>query len=285
MHSSPYASHQRDAFVYALFGAALLHGLLILGVTFDHRTPRPAANPLKVVLTPPSEERRETPPEEAAFSGAADLQESGTPDAAHHGGVVLPAAEQDAAGETDGDAPRQQETASERVPREQLVTPADGERRVHTPPDARPRQDPASIAARIQHASPRTAFQRRDLLQAQGPLRELEISVATRRSDVAAYMAVWKDHVEEVGTLYFPDAARQQRLSGSPVVEVSIGADGGLRSIEVVRPSPHPLLDQAALRILRLAAPFAPFPQALREDYDALRFVYEWRFVGGEFAP
>jgi protein TonB len=35
------------------------------------------------------------------------------------------------------------------------------------------------------------------------------------------------------------------------------------------------------MQILRLAAPFEPFPEGLRADYDVLRFAYEWRFSEG----
>ncbi len=271
-----------DTMVYALFGATLLHGLIILGITFDDAViPRSAGTPLRVVLSDPQVQELEQAPEDAIFAAATNRLGSGTPDADDSGGIVMPASAQDALGQTDGDAAEEQEQAEQQVPLEQLVTPNDADREVNAPPDAAPQTDPARLSARIQHASPKTAFQRRNRLQAEGEIRELEISVSTQASDVAAYMARWKDRVEEVGTLYFPDAARQQGLTGAPLVEVAISADGGLRSIQVVRPSEHPVLDQAALRILRLAAPFAPFPEELRRDYDSLRFVYEWRFAGG----
>jgi protein TonB len=62
------------------------------------------------------------------------------------------------------------------------------------------------------------------------------------------------------------------------VLEVAIDADGELTDIVVRRSSGHGLLDQAALNILRRAAPFDPFPDELREDYDELRFAYQWQF-------
>ncbi|MEM9387176.1 MAG: energy transducer TonB [Pseudomonadota bacterium] len=271
-----------DALVWALFVATLLHGLIILGITFDDSSPaRSSSQPLKVVLSDPQAEELDYTPDDAVYAAAANRLGSGTERAQDSGGIVMPANAMDALGETDGDADQEQEQAAEQVPQDQLVTPNEAQREINAPPEAAPQPAPARLSARIQFASPTTTFQRRDRLQAEGEIRELEISVSTQASDVAEYMAQWKDRVEEVGTLYFPDAARQQGLSGSPLVEVAISADGGLRSIQVVRPSDHPLLDQAALRILRLAAPFAPFPEHLRRDYDSLRFVYEWRFAGG----
>jgi protein TonB len=65
---------------------------------------------------------------------------------------------------------------------------------------------------------------------------------------------------------------------GRPTLEVVIGADGRLNDIVVRRSSGDRALDQAALKILRLAAPFDPLPQSIRANYDVLRFAYEWDF-------
>ena len=109
------------------------------------------------------------------------------------------------------------------------------------------------------------------------------VSVDTQEALYAGYLAAWKMRVEQLGTLNFPDAARRAGLAGNPVLEVAIGSDGALREIIVVRSSQQKLLDQAALRILRLAAPFEPFPEELKREYDVLRFVYEWRFIGQQY--
>lgn len=103
----------------------------------------------------------------------------------------------------------------------------------------------------------------------------------TRASALAPYLAEWKRKVERVGTLNFPDAARRQGLSGSPVIEVEIAADGRLRQARVRRSSGYGELDQAALTILRLASPFNPFPADLSAHYARLRFAYQWDFVAG----
>jgi protein TonB len=104
----------------------------------------------------------------------------------------------------------------------------------------------------------------------------------TRESAIAAYLDGWKRRIERVGTVNFPDAARRRSLSGNPVLEVSIGADGHLEQVVVRRSSGHPELDAAALRIVRLASPFDPFPPAMRDSYPRLRFAYEWQFLKGQ---
>jgi protein TonB len=107
------------------------------------------------------------------------------------------------------------------------------------------------------------------------------ITPDTRASDLAPYLASWKRKVERVGTLNFPSAARSAKLSGSPVVEVEIGSDGRLRQAKVRRSSGHGALDEAALTILKLASPFDPFPTDLATEYARLRFAYQWDFVAG----
>ena len=115
-----------------------------------------------------------------------------------------------------------------------------------------------------------------------GPKRdELWVTPDTRASIVAPYLVGWRAKVERIGTLNFPAAARQAGANADPVIEVAIGADGHLDLATIRRSSGDPELDQAALSILKLASPFDPFPPELAQRYRALHFVYEWQFVGG----
>ena len=107
----------------------------------------------------------------------------------------------------------------------------------------------------------------------------------TRASRLAPYLAAWKRKVERVGTLNFPTVARTAGLSGSPVVEVQIGANGKLIDASVRRSSGHGSLDEAAMAILKLASPFDPFPADLAAEYAQLRFAYQWDFVAGSCRP
>jgi periplasmic protein TonB len=103
----------------------------------------------------------------------------------------------------------------------------------------------------------------------------------TRASRLAPYLASWKRKVERVGNLNLPTAVRNAGLSGSPVVEVEIGANGRLRAASVRRSSGSGALDEAALTILKLASPFDAFPADLAAGYSQLRFAYQWDFVAG----
>lgn len=100
----------------------------------------------------------------------------------------------------------------------------------------------------------------------------------TRESVYARYLDDWRRQVERVGNANYPDEARREGLEGDLVLEVSLNSNGTIRDLAVRRKSPYPLLDDAALRILRLAAPFPPFTEAMRAETDVLRFVYVWRF-------
>jgi protein TonB len=111
--------------------------------------------------------------------------------------------------------------------------------------------------------------------------QQLWIAADTRESDVAVYLDSWRRKIERVGTMNFPDVARRQKLSGTPVIEVTIGADGKLLATVIRRSSGHAEIDEAAMRILKLAAPFDPFPGELTAKHDEIRIAYEWQFLGG----
>jgi protein TonB len=92
------------------------------------------------------------------------------------------------------------------------------------------------------------------------------------------YAAAWVRKVENIGEMNFPEVARRLNLSTGPVLDVAIRADGTVQEIRVLRSSGNAELDQAAQRIVRLGAPYAPFPPALRQQYDLLRISRSWRF-------
>jgi protein TonB len=110
--------------------------------------------------------------------------------------------------------------------------------------------------------------------------RQLVISANTRESRIAAYLDSWKRRVERVGTMNFPRGLLNQPDIRDPVLQVSIAASGKLTEVIILVGSGNNKLDMAAIDILRRASPFDPFPEYLRNDYDALKFSYEWRFSG-----
>ncbi len=111
--------------------------------------------------------------------------------------------------------------------------------------------------------------------------RKKWISARTREHKYAAYMEAWRTKVERVGNLNYPDEARRRSLSGDLLLEVAISADGAVADIIVRRSSGHKVLDDAAVRIVRLAAPFARFPKSIRDEVDILHIQRTWRFLTG----
>ena len=114
-----------------------------------------------------------------------------------------------------------------------------------------------------------------------GPQRdELWVTPDTREALVAPYLVAWRTKIERLGTMNFPQAAWRAPGTRNPDVEVIILADGTLESATIVHSSGSAKLDQAVVDILKLASPFDPFPKELAESYRLLRFTYGWEFDG-----
>lgn len=97
----------------------------------------------------------------------------------------------------------------------------------------------------------------------------------------AQYVEDWRQKIERIGNLNYPDAAKG-RLYGSLVLTVVIKANGDLERVEVNRSSGQSLLDDAARRIVRMAAPYAAFPEAIRRDTDILEITRTWTFTNAD---
>ena len=107
---------------------------------------------------------------------------------------------------------------------------------------------------------------------------------APKRADFAYYLRSWQRKVERIGQLNYPRQARAEGITGSLRLRVAIAADGALQDVRVLETSGHELLDEAALRIVRLAAPYAPFSPAMRETTDTLEIERTWRFLNSRIS-
>ncbi len=105
------------------------------------------------------------------------------------------------------------------------------------------------------------------------------IGASTQQYQYAQYIEDWRIKVERIGNLNYPAQARQQRIFGKLQLTVNIRADGSVESVEVSRSSGQRILDAAAVRIVKLAAPYAPFPPEMRKDTDILGIVRTWSFT------
>jgi protein TonB len=259
---------------------------VILGVTFSVQnsdTDNDEAPGLEVILvneeTPRAKQNRD-----AHYLAQRNQTGSGNTLAAER--TLIPRsslAPLDRPGTADGDGAATHRSGEDGGDEEALATTAQAPRIVYF---AAPQADDATAEAPLQlEQHPDLGMEPNDdgiELRLRGEARkQLWISADTRESDVAVYLNSWRRKVERVGTVNFPSVARRDALSGTPVIEVTIDADGRLAQAVIRRSSGHPELDDAALRILKLAAPFDPFPRALADQHDQIRIAYEWQFLGG----
>ncbi|WP_416885158.1 TonB family protein [Marinospirillum sp.] len=99
--------------------------------------------------------------------------------------------------------------------------------------------------------------------------------------ELAFYLQQWEARVERIGNQNYPEEARRQNLGGQLRLLVSIYADGRIREAQLLSSSGHPELDEAAIRILNLAAPFAPLPEGVRAETEVLEIIRTWQFGDG----
>jgi protein TonB len=277
----------RDRLLMTLFLAALIHGMLILGLTFSVAPHHDSAARGIDVLLVSDELPTAASNEHAAYLAQRTQLGSGntrTPGIAHNQAAV--AAPPPHAGEAQGTSLTSSAPAAARADDPVLATTSPrGDVRYFTSnsgPDGATREQPLAAAAT---PSPQPAATDAGPVQLRGAQRdELLITPDTRESIVAPYLDNWRQRVERIGTLNYPTAAARAGVQASPVLEVAIDADGRLATAEILTSSGYPDLDAAALAILKLASPFDPFPPDLAAKYHSLRFAYEWQFSGGRVA-
>ncbi|HEV7609531.1 MAG TPA: TonB C-terminal domain-containing protein [Steroidobacteraceae bacterium] len=272
----------RDRLTTTVFMAALVHGVIIVGVTFGgvkHDTP--GAPGLEVLIV------SEDVPEARSNDSATYLAQrsqlgSGSSEPGEVARAPRAAAEHAARnGRANGavladDAGALLSTADNRA----LTTTA-------PMPDILYFAPPASMTEMTEVPLQTAGNSELDKLgidddeeqQVRGPQRdELWVTPDTRESLVAPYLVAWRNKVERLGTLNFPQAAWRAPGTRNPDVEVAILADGTLESAVIMRTSGSAKLDQWVVDILKLASPFDPFPKELAEKHRLLRFKYGWEF-------
>jgi protein TonB len=268
----------RDRLLFALFLALSVHAALILGITFTADRDQAPTQTIEVTLTRYSEPEA---PEQADFIAATNQQGSGAAE------EVL---ETTARREADFVAPNPAELAAVEVPREarvearetEVTTSASAEtqaaRTAETPTEQveTPRLPPNfsfdQISREIASLEARIAEEQQ--AQANRPRVKRLTSVSARTAVEAGYLNAWRQRVENVGNANYPPGG----IDGSLRMLVVVRFDGALEEVRILESSGHDALDEAALRIVRLAAPFAAFPVEMRKHYDQLEIIRTWQF-------
>ena len=105
------------------------------------------------------------------------------------------------------------------------------------------------------------------------------IGARAREYKYAMYVESWRQKVEKVGNLNYPEAAKNLKMYGQLQMTVSIKADGSIEAIELNRSSGHKVLDEAARHIVELGAPYARFPDDVLKEIDILSITRTWTFT------
>ncbi len=275
-----------DRLGLALFVSILLHMVAVLGVSFNAPRIRiPGAESLEITLV---QTRSDEAPQHAQYLAQANQDGGGLSEEPDIARSPLPVMEM---GDQNDRLPLANPAPQQRV--ENLrdfiayLTALNARKAVRSS-EPRPEKKEEHVAPeRMGLPTPRSRNEERSRLNAeidrnwqeyQKAPRHKYVNARTQEYKYAAYMDAWRAKVERVGNLNYPEQARRQNLSGSLVLDVAINPDGTLRGVTVLRPSGQKILDDAATRIVEMAAPYAPLTQDMRAEADVLHITRTWKF-------
>lgn len=277
-----------DPLGYALVIALAIHAFVLFAVSFDVSQDKPPAPErtldITLVQPKPTPKKNENPDflaQQTQEGGGEETVQArqtsplGNPEATP---IPKPALEL----ERSGGAEVQPEPKPEVV-----VTQKKKERVVSPPPPkptvkAKPRADVSQLLASTQREIDRlTAEIDRRNRSASRNHRRKAVNASTQEYKYASYLEAWRRKVEKIGNLNYPDEAKRRKLYGNLLMHVAVRANGTIERVRVVRSSGHKLLDDAAVRIVRMSAPFSPFPPEIRKEVDILDITRTWQFLDG----
>jgi len=297
-----------DRLGLTLFFAGCLHITLILGIGFDTARPKPqaAARTLEVMVV--HNARKPNEPEEADFLAQANQQGGGEqkevtkptiepvptklpiePPVPSHAiePVITPTP---VAPPTPAPKPASEPEQPAPQPSKKLVAKKSVNKTVASTPAPKAVEKPKTKQKRRLSVSQLLASTNLEIKRISAELdrktrnyakrpRRKAINASTKEYRYATYLDAWRRKVERVGNLNYPDEAKRKKLFGNLVLHVAVRADGSIDDIRLLHTSGHKLLDDAAIRIVKLAAPFAPFPPDIIKDTDILDITRTWRFL------
>jgi protein TonB len=251
---------QRPFLIYFLIASALLHGAVLLIHFTDgaRKQDDEGARPLQVVLVNSKSARR---PHKADALAQANLDGGGNTDAKTVATSPFPVL-QDAEPQQELKTRLQQVKELEQQ-QARLLTQLKAKSIFEKPA---PALDTQPVPGQTPDAD--------DLMARSFEMARLEAQIARDHN-----IEDWRLKIERVGNLNYPDEARQKKLYGSLQLTVHIKADGKLDGVDVDRSSGSKILDEAAVRIVKLASPYAAFPEDIRRDFDILDVTRTWTFT------
>ncbi len=255
----------------AVVVALVLHGflLVLIGLDLAYSPPRPAPA-LRVALTP----RTAPVPESSVVSPP--LPEQPAAPAAQAPAEPQPVEEY----VPDPPEPKPEPVQTPQVVDTRAAAPEQTEAEPPPPaPAPVPAPAPALTGSEIQSMG--LALARAGLPEPPSNPREKRLDMRAMTTMEEFYIQAWVDKVQRVGENNFPPAAMGRGEVHCPVLDIVLKADGSIDKLKVTESCGDPALDNAALDIVLMAAPFAPFPAELERNYDTLRFSRRWMFDDG----
>jgi len=273
-------SSPSDSLVLALAVAVAMHVAAIGLIHFDVFSGRPDEVPssLDVILV---QWANETPPDEADFLAQAAQDGGGeSPDLKRPAEPMLSGQEQPESMpepvQQQAEDDTMQRQPAELVARSSETGPVQSAVTEDTASlDSATSQELIEQSLAVARASPNRLTEAQDFPERR---RRKFISASTQEHMYATYMRSWVAKVERVGNLNYPEQARRMNLDGALVLSVDVLTDGSVEQIRVLRSSGYDILDEAAVRIVRLSSPFAPLPDDIRKDVDVLTVTRTWQF-------
>lgn len=277
-----FINHDQDRLGFALLLALAVHVIVLFGVGFTVDRPRQAAPSLEVTLAVTATEQ---PPEKADFLAQSNQLGGGDqPQPSELSQVQMAdfteTRVQDALPVLDSPAPPAPASGADPTPITVLApsssaapVPADAA----APAAAEPQPSP-QVSEEIASLRARLSKLRNSYSRLPNVLRVTAVS--TRADPAAAYLDDWETLVETVGNAHYPDEARRDHIFGNLRLAVRLRPDGTVDDVEILASSGQRVLDLAAIRTIRLAAPFKPFPAELRQ-WDRMEIIRTWQFMPG----
>ncbi|MFT7218793.1 MAG: protein TonB [Candidatus Azotimanducaceae bacterium] len=273
-----------DRLSFTLFLAVALHAAVILGVNFTFITSKPSTHTMEVTL---AQQRSKHTPDKADFLAQFSQVGSGALEEKALMTTLTEAKFQDTeVRETSDDLPQQMAKQDAEKLQTVVTTTASSDKKVKldqalTETVAEPREFESNktlLTRALEIASLEARLDRQRQTYAKRPRIKRLTSLSTASSADAFYLNSWRRKIESVGNLNYPREARKSKLYGSLRLMVAVSPDGSLKEVEILESSGHKVLDDAAISIVRLAAPFAPFPDELRRTTDVLEIIRTWQF-------
>lgn len=273
-----------DRLSFTTFLAVMVHAALILGVTFTYVTNKPSTHTMEVTL---AQHRSNNRPDKADF--LAQFNQTGSGTLEKKALITSPTQSEFHDTEIRDTSPPQRQRAAQAVEKLQKPTvTTTGNSQHKTELDAKllnpntgevKNTEKKSLLERsLEIASLEARLDQQRQIYAKRPRIKRLTSLSTASSADAYYLNSWRRKIESIGNLNYPDEARRKKLYGSLRLMVAVLPDGSLKNVELLESSGHGVLDTAAIRIVRLAAPFAPFPDELRRTTDVLEIIRTWQF-------